>query len=135
MKLHSRVVAVTGGGRGLGLPPVQEAAVRGATRVAVIYLDGDGDAAGSMKTPMLATAEGGNAYVRRALESAVTPAEAAVMCLDAVEADRLMAISYPPVADEFAAEGQDYEACIEAMQRVHAEVAPEAGRLPARGAV
>jgi hypothetical protein len=83
----------------------------------------------------VATAEGGNAYVRTALESAVTPAEAAVMCFGAVEADRFMAISYPPVADEFAAEGQDYEAWIQAMQRVHAEVAPEAGLLPTTGAV
>jgi NAD(P)-dependent dehydrogenase (short-subunit alcohol dehydrogenase family) len=82
-----------------------------------------------MKTPMLlATAAAGNAYAQNALESAVTPAEAAAICLDAVEADRFMAVTTTKVADEFALKGRDYEAWIAQARRMHAEFAPTAGR-------
>ncbi|MDQ0691383.1 SDR family oxidoreductase [Arthrobacter sp. W4I7] len=82
-----------------------------------------------MSTPMLrATAASGDPYAMKALKSAVTPAEAATICLDAVEADRFMAVTYLPVVEEFALKGRDYEAWIASAQAMHRELAPGAGR-------
>jgi len=80
-----------------------------------------------MLTPMLLNAAEHDAYARSALTGAVAPDEAARIMLDAVEADRFMAITYPPIMDEFRLKAEDYEAWIAVAQRLHRDYAPAAG--------
>lgn len=85
-----------------------------------------------MLTPMLLNAAEHDPYAKSALTGAVTPEEAARIMLDAVEADRFMAITYLPVGEEFRLKAEDYEAWVEHARRLHREYAPTAGRPPAR---
>ena len=39
-----------------------------------------------------------------------------------------MAITYPPVTDEFRLKAEDYEAWVAGARRLHREYAPSAGR-------
>jgi NAD(P)-dependent dehydrogenase (short-subunit alcohol dehydrogenase family) len=81
-----------------------------------------------MLTPMLLQAAEHDPYAHSALTGAVTPDEAARILLDAVEAGRFMAVTYPPVVDEFRLKAQDYEAWVASAQRLHREYAPSVGR-------
>ncbi|MEU7816598.1 SDR family oxidoreductase [Pseudonocardia sp. NPDC049154] len=83
-----------------------------------------------MVTPMLLRGAERSAYARDALETAVTPEEAARIMLDAVEADRFMAVTHSFVADEFALKGKDYEAWIAHARGLHRDLATEAGHPP-----
>jgi NAD(P)-dependent dehydrogenase (short-subunit alcohol dehydrogenase family) len=84
-----------------------------------------------MLTPMLLEAAEHDPYARSALTGAVTPDEAARIMLDAVESARFMAVTYPPVVDEFRLKAHDYEAWVAGAQRLHREYAPLVGRPPA----
>jgi NAD(P)-dependent dehydrogenase (short-subunit alcohol dehydrogenase family) len=83
-----------------------------------------------MITPMLLKGAERSAYARDALETAVTPEKAARIMLDAVEADRFMAVTHSFVEEEFRVKATDYESWIARARELHRELASEAGQPP-----
>lgn len=84
-----------------------------------------------MRTPMLiSAAEAGDVYAQSSLRGAVTPAEAAAVCFDAIESSRFMAVTHEAVSAEFARKATDYEAWVRETQILHRDFAPNAGSLP-----
>jgi NAD(P)-dependent dehydrogenase (short-subunit alcohol dehydrogenase family) len=68
---------------------------------------------GGMRTPMLESMAGPDAYSQRAMEEAETPQQAARAFLDGIEADRFLVTTQPRTLDSMRSRATDAEAFIE----------------------
>jgi NAD(P)-dependent dehydrogenase (short-subunit alcohol dehydrogenase family) len=79
-----------------------------------------------MLTPLLLEIAKTDAYGKTALVGALTPAEAASVFLDAIEADQTIAHTYAPVLDDARLRVDDHDAYLQRLQGLH-ELVPHIG--------
>jgi NAD(P)-dependent dehydrogenase (short-subunit alcohol dehydrogenase family) len=79
-----------------------------------------------MRTPLLELHAKTNAYARTALDDAITPAQAATILVEAIEAGDTIAHTHPAVVDDARLRLDDHGAYVNSLQALHALV-PEIG--------
>jgi NAD(P)-dependent dehydrogenase (short-subunit alcohol dehydrogenase family) len=79
-----------------------------------------------MRTPLLEAHAAHNAYAREALSDAVTPRNAAITLLDAIERGDTIAHTHPAVLVDARRRIDDHDAFIDSLQKLH-RLIPEVG--------